>query len=262
MEVYFNEVCLIELTNIRYQDIQRLGRLYCDLKKLGIDGCRIAAGDMSEMLRLAREMDGSNPTVMSFLYAFLRQPYESEAVEDRQDDYLAHSWTCRGIACYGLALAYVMDSMTVSTGDLSWASPMIPVERDHVQVQVRNLFDEETLSFHYDWLLSTQPVQLAQCARVPNEKRINLAGDHHGRNELLSFCNRLVASPYVCEIVNSLPFQPGNRRFIHAVRKNGIIEIVLPWTDEGFGVVVKTTGRNMRETQKIAEILKQRFGAL
>ena len=38
------------------------------------------------------------------------------------------------------------------------------------------------------------------------------------------------------------------------------IEIVLPWTDKGYGIVVKTTGRTIRETQKIAQIIEEEFG--
>ena len=40
---------------------------------------------------------------------------------------------------------------------------------------------------------------------------------------------------------------------------NGLIEIVLPHTDKGLGLIVQTTGRNIRETEKIAEIIKNRF---
>ena len=39
-----------------------------------------------------------------------------------------------------------------------------------------------------------------------------------------------------------------------------LIEIVLPWTDKGYGIVVKTTGRTIRETQKIAQIIEEEFG--
>ena len=45
-------------------------------------------------------------------------------------------------------------------------------------------------------------------------------------------------------------------------RTNRLIEIVLPWTDEGYGIVVKTTGRNIRETRKIDEIINERYGGL
>ncbi len=41
-----------------------------------------------------------------------------------------------------------------------------------------------------------------------------------------------------------------------------LYRIVLPWTDEGYGIVVKTTGRNIRETRRIGEIINERYGGL
>ena len=38
-----------------------------------------------------------------------------------------------------------------------------------------------------------------------------------------------------------------------------LIEIVLPWTDEGYGLIAKTTGRTIAETKKIAEIIEEEF---
>ena len=59
-----------------------------------------------------------------------------------------------------------------------------------------------------------------------------------------------------------LPYNPYERKFIKRVRENGLIEIVLPWTDKGYGMVVKTTGRNLRETKRIAEIIEEELGYL
>ncbi|MCI8639009.1 MAG: hypothetical protein HFG41_07690 [Coprococcus sp.] len=49
---------------------------------------------------------------------------------------------------------------------------------------------------------------------------------------------------------------------IRRIRNDGLIEIVLPWTDEGYGVVVKTTGRTIRETKKISEIIEERYSGV
>lgn len=99
------------------------------------------------------------------------------------------------------------------------------------------------------------------CSDRPEDKRIKLRDDH-GKDILKAFSDRLVNSEYVIEIINSMPFNSKNRRFIHKIREDGIIEIVLPWTDEGHGIVVKTTGRNLRETERIAEILKDKYGSM
>jgi hypothetical protein len=38
-----------------------------------------------------------------------------------------------------------------------------------------------------------------------------------------------------------------------------VIEIVLPWTDEGYGIAVQTTGRTRQETEKISKIIEEKF---
>jgi hypothetical protein len=56
-----------------------------------------------------------------------------------------------------------------------------------------------------------------------------------------------------------LPFNPLERKLIKQIRANGNIEIVLTDTDKGLGLVVKTTGRNARETKLIAQILQKKY---
>ena len=58
---------------------------------------------------------------------------------------------------------------------------------------------------------------------------------------------------------HGLPFE---RKFIKKIRDEGVIEIVLPWTDEGYGIVVKTTGRTINETEKISRIITEKYGGL
>jgi hypothetical protein len=88
------------------------------------------------------------------------------------------------------------------------------------------------------------------------EKKINLRDDH-GKDILKKLADKLVKSPYVIKVVNSLPFNPKNKHFINAIYPDGKVEIILTWTDEGFGLVVQTTGRNRQETKQIADIMEQ-----
>ena len=261
MELFFNELCLDPTANIKYADITRLGVLHNLLRKWKISGCRISHKDYAELIRQAKTMPGTNPNVIGFLFGFLRQPYEDDSVEEKQEDYLASTWLYEGKACYGLALAYIMESMSVSICDQIWNQPILHIGRDASIVDVRNLFDEGTFHYHIKWLEGLQPLELITCSDRPEEKRIKLRDDH-GKDILKAFSDRLVNSEYVIEIINSMPFNSKNRRFIHKIREDGIIEIVLPWTDEGHGIVVKTTGRNLRETERIAEILKDKYGSM
>ena len=174
MEVYFNELCLNQTTMIQYADISRIGTLYKRLRSRNILGCRISHNDYAEVIRQAGTMPGTNPNVISFLFAFLRQPYEDEGVEERQEDYLSSSWSYEGKACYGLALAYIMESMSVSICDQAWNQPILQVQRDSATEDVRNLYDEETFLYHLEWLEGLQPIELIICQNSPEEKRIKL----------------------------------------------------------------------------------------
>ena len=58
--------------------------------------------------------------------------------------------------------------------------------------------------------------------------------------------------PYIWNLVTK--FIDNNQKF-----EDGLIEIRLHWSDKGFGMVVKTTGKNKYQTKKIAEILTNDF---
>mgnify|MGYP001124784461 CR=1 FL=1 len=104
-------------------------------------------------------------------------------------------------------------------------------------------------------LLSLVP----QSGLEPSQKAISLRDDH-GKDVLLSFAKKLVRSPYVTKIVNSLPFNSKQRNCILDIQDNGGIDFVLTWTDKGLGLHIQTTGRNRAETATIALHLENEFG--
>ncbi|MFV0501437.1 MAG: hypothetical protein ACK5MH_07620 [Bacteroidales bacterium] len=60
-------------------------------------------------------------------------------------------------------------------------------------------------------------------------------------------------------MINSLPFNSACKNFIRKTYPDGKIEIVLTKTDKGLGIIIQTTGRNIRETNRIAEILEEEY---
>lgn len=82
----------------------------------------------------------------------------------------------------------------------------------------------------------------------------------HGKDLLEEHAKRLLRNQYVNGVVNSLPFNKKSKRYILQVKDDGIINIVLYWTDAGYGMAIQTTGRNIRETKLIAEILEKEYG--
>lgn len=92
----------------------------------------------------------------------------------------------------------------------------------------------------------------------PQKKQINLRDDH-GKDKLQTFAEEVCGSPYVKKIINSLPFNNKRTNPIRRTKQNGIIEFVLTWTDQGLGLCIQTTGRNLAETNTIAIHLKEKY---
>lgn len=84
--------------------------------------------------------------------------------------------------------------------------------------------------------------------------------DDHGKDVLEEHAKKLLHSPYVKSIINSLPFNSNATRYIWQIKENGIINIVLHWTDNGYGMAIQTTGRNIRETLAIGKIIEEKYG--
>lgn len=111
------------------------------------------------------------------------------------------------------------------------------------------------------WYHSIFPIDLIKSKQTYQNKIANIhLRQDHGDDILKQHALRLLHNDYVESIINSLQFQPKAKQYISKCFNNGIIHIVLHWTDAGHGMAIKTTGRNIWETKKIAEILKNQYG--
>jgi putative CRISPR-associated protein (TIGR02619 family) len=92
----------------------------------------------------------------------------------------------------------------------------------------------------------------------PKKKKIKI-GDQHGKDELKALAEKLCQSPFVVEVVNSLPYNSELSNPIRKIKDDGKIELVMTKTDAGYGLCVQTTGRNKKETGAIARILVEKY---
>jgi hypothetical protein len=109
-----------------------------------------------------------------------------------------------------------------------------------------------------DWITRHTPESpLKESVILPEEKRIHLRDDH-GKDKLSDLARRLTQSPYVIEVINSLPFNPSAHDRIGQCHPDGKIELRIPIAedDRGLGVIVQTTGGTLSETERIAEKLR------
>jgi hypothetical protein len=161
----------------------------------------------------------------------------------------------------GLAVAFLYNTLSISfkTNEV-WKKTNINLLEKKAEVKnnvcVKHISCPEHIDFHREWIESNRPVELVKTDIPPAEKKINLRNDH-GKDILKKLADKLVKSPYVIKVVNSLPFNPQKKHFINEIYPDGKVEIILTWTDEGFGLVVQTTGRNRQETKEIADIIEQ-----
>ena len=103
--------------------------------------------------------------------------------------------------------------------------------------------------------------------RVPPEQKPIKFSDDHGREKLCAFCKSIVRHEYVCGVVNSLPYKDHENRFIVDCHDNGMVDLCLHWVSfsygsgqrKGLSLRVQTVGKDKRQTEMIADILKDKY---
>lgn len=260
MELFFNELSLIGKESIDNNSILELIKVYRLLRKYDVTTCRISSTDNLKLLQMIQSIPDSL-NIKNFYFSFFRTPYESASVEQMQDEYFDHDWFYDDSSCIGFALAAVLNSAGLSIYAAKWNTAFVDIMKDDSINTVRNICTERHVDIHIPQMQLDEEPELIETDLKAEEKRISLRQDH-GMDVLTGFSKRLVRCPYVVGIVNSLPFNPSERKFIRKIRDDGLIEIVLPWTDQKYGVVVKTTGRNIRETKRIGEIINEEYGGI
>lgn len=260
MDLFFNELSIRNKECIENDSIITIARVYQTLRKYNITTCRIASEDNTKLFQMISSRPDSI-NIRNFYFSFFRSPYESEEVEGYQEEYYKYNWSYDNEGCMGFALAFLLNSASFSIDNENWGRPFVKFFRDEEGVNARNICTEEHVGIHIPQLQGEEEIELLECGIEIADKKIVLRNDH-GMDELEEFSKRLIRCPYLIGVINSLPHNPNRRKFIKKIRENGLIEIVLPWTDKGYGIVVKTTGRTLRETEKIAEIIEEEFGCL
>lgn len=255
MEVYWNE---LSIRKIEYTDCKNLTDVFKILNRIGISKCRLGYNDQRCIIEEFKRINTS-PEFANMLYSFFVPPYETNSVNEIQEDYLAHNWHFAGKDAFGLAIAYLTESATYSLAGSQYSHVSLSIVKDTEPVCVDNIFDKESANYFCDKLKARDPVILVECNINSVDKQIKLRDDH-GKDLLEAFAKRINHSKYVVGVINSLPFNPHKRRFILNCQPDGVINIVLPWTDDGLGLAVKTTGRDLRETEEIAKLIEKEYG--
>jgi hypothetical protein len=273
MELVFNEISLNDKPVNEYHAISVLEnfvRTCSSLKKKGFDKLCVESNFWNSLYFGNIDINNylsriSSQTKKSFLRSFIRKPFIADdftSVADEkfvENDYFFNN----NIRVTGLAYAYLLDTISISLStEVVWENTEIEIVEEsnglRKNLTIKNASKSEHSEYHRCWIEEKKPVQLRMTKIEPANKKINLRDDH-GKDILQSFAVKLVKSPYVKSVVNSLPFNPRENSFIRKVFPNGQIEIVLTHTDEGFGMIAQTTGNNLKETIEIGKILEGKY---
>ena len=272
MDLTFNEISLNDYPASEHEAkeiLKNFAKVCSELKQQGFKKLRTEINFWVQ--RYYEEMDINSflhkigRTQSSFLRSFIRRPYIADEFISKADEYFADfDYYFNGNKVAGLAYAYLLNTIAVSLSTSEvWNTHEIEIlekrSETESRIAVRNVATIDHIEQHREWIESNKPVVLVKTSLRPEDKSIKLRDDH-GKDILQQFANRLINCDYVVEIINSIPFNPHERNFIHKVYPNGQIEIVLSQTDQGLGLLIQTTGRNQRETEKIAGIIQERYG--
>lgn len=210
---------------------------------------------------------GVSKVFKDLLLSIVRHPYidnNDTAVEDRYILSNAFLVDNENAKAEGLAIAYLYNTMAVSLySSEKWNVNELNLKfleegYDDQTVKVKHACQIPHVEGHKDWIVSRAGVKLVATDIHPSKKRIHLRDDH-GHDVLKRFCKKLVRSPFVTGVINSMPFNPYDHNFIRNCYEDGRIEIVLVRSDEGFGAVIQTTGESIAATEAISNILLEEF---
>lgn len=215
-------------------------------------------------------LNGStNRTLKDLLLSAKVYPFISEDDEWAEDEYLKRKYFFQNefipeIEPQGLAAAAIYQTLCISLSTHEyWKNEKLTIHiiDEHLEgvlliKDVFNVSDQEDFenAVIQDFIGEITTPVLLTTELLASQKKIQLRDDH-GKDKLEKFGKRLLQSPYVIEVINSIPFNPKATNLIRRTRVDGKIELVMYWEDKGYGLIIQTTGRNIHETNAIAEIL-------
>lgn len=82
---------------------------------------------------------------------------------------------------------------------------------------------------------------------------------HKDNEKLKAFSDKIVRYQYIEGVVDTLPFDSTTSRFVLKSYNDGTIDIRLHWTETGCGLKVKTVGKDLRQTMRIAKLLEAKY---
>ena len=289
-QVYFNE---LTLDNLPQQNLLLL-KGFCKAaacffeKTKGVDK-RLVTTDstIAELYKAIStgSCEDRNNLLSWFQRSFINQDNEDADLLDERD-YMIRLSKDESVRCPSLGLAFRNCSVALGFCSSEFWSRSIPAyeveemsladdgslltetldvicitdERQVVAKNVLEWVDEN----NNEWEDKNQKViiddsELPACT-IPIEEKVMKICDHHGREILMEFFPRLRRNKYVVSAHSvSAKHRAIKNKFILKKTSDGRIDMCLHWEKIRVCFQVQTTGRNMDQTERIAEILRVEF---
>lgn len=282
MKLAFNEVSFRPYVNSSqelYTNLESVLKIYEYLKKRYgykhiLCPVNITQINVLQEINFLKWFEDLGPSQKNkILLLLLKRPYIDEELGDNTEELNRYYFESENPFieqqyCHGLATAYIstLPSVSLPTHDI-WKVDEIEFNRYNDQMTDSEVVKAPNFSTgnieSYDAFIKyceeNYEIELEETPLSDEDKPIKLSGDHHGNKELEKLAKKMCRNEYVTGILNNLEFKSKSSRFIRKVKPNGIVEITMHWEDEGFGMAVQTTGKNLQETEKIAKILRDKF---
>lgn len=275
MDLIFNELSLLDLSPDIPASRSRMHNLLLVCKEGREHGTnKLAVRDdffvqrLSSTYTIADWLGDQNvpKTQKDLLLAIHRYPYIDDSDESIINRFISsHTFLpLQNAEAEGLAAAYLYGTIAVSfDSSTTWNSHELELlfseeGFDQQIVKVKHASSVDHILVHKDWVGSKNGITLSITNLSLQEKEINLRDDH-GKDVLKKFSKKLIRSQYIIKIINSLPYNSFEQNFIRQCHEDGKIELVLTRTDEGFGLVIQTTGKTLLETIEISKVLELEY---
>jgi hypothetical protein len=277
MELIFNELSENPLCSDKTEVFERVDRFISAYKEankeFGFNKIRFHKGyEGFDLLDDYTLNDYCNETQHSrtkglLLRGLFKMPFIDDDSEEEKR-YIESSFALqkeeKQINPYGLAVAFLYSAPAIGflsekfwdnyVFDLTVTATGIKQEKVYCISKLEHIKEQLLI----DFIKLKQPVELLETNIEPEKKTLRLRDDH-GKNKLEEFSKKILNSKYVEAVINSLPYNPHSKNFIKKIYPDGKIEVILPKTDNGLGIIIKTTGRNLKETRAIAKKLEEDF---
>lgn len=284
MEILFNELSVEPINNDKFEANEKMKRFVeavSLIRKKGIKNIRSHLPsnqiNLSPDYTLYDWMFNKNEVSevdRNLLVGMIINPFIKDEDTEIVDRYIMYDYYFEdansGIEktkCLGLSGAYLYDTLSISIASLPvWEKNKLSISIENtedIEINIQNVLNISTKeSFNNEdissFLETVQELDLIRTSISSDDKNIHLA-DHHGKAELKTLCDRMKHNDYVIEM-RSMEWCRGRcDKFIKKINKDGYIEIVLFKEVRKYGLLVKTTGRNYRETKAISEILEDKY---